>query len=161
MLVHESLVVRMRGISNRDIQNFLLGKVTHFQGVYSSNNIPRCIVGMKKFTLICNHSKLGEPGSHFVTIVGFPNYMLYIDTFGQPCRIKEISNFLNLFDRPIHYNSTQIQSDLSYFCGFYSIMYVLYFEKRFTNTHFGKIKFDSVNLINNDDVCLDAIKQLV
>jgi len=151
----------MRGISNHDIGNFLSGRALHFQGVFSSNNIPQSIGGKENFSFICNHSKLGELGTHFVTVIGFSNLILYIDTFGSPCRIKEISKFLDLQDRPVSYNSTKIQSDSSYFCGFYCIMYVLYFDMIFKKRTVGKIEFDSVNLLNNDSICLDEIKKLV
>jgi hypothetical protein len=151
----------MEGITNKEIDLFLDKKVNFFQGVFSSNNIPAAVSNSKYFSLICNLSREGEIGTHFVTVVGFPNVVIYLDTFGVSCVNKEIKKFLSLLNRPILYNNRQIQSYYSNLCGFYCILYVLYFDRIFEDKKVSKIDFVSQNLMNNDDVCIKEIKKLV
>lgn len=150
----------MSGISNTFIETFLANKVTNFDGVFSADNIPKTIASKTYFIIICNQENEGEEGTHFVTIIGFPDYAIYLDSFGLPCKILRINQFLNSLDRPIYYNDRQIQSHLSNFCGFYCIMYTLYFDKKINGDKVENIFFDSVNLMNNDNSCLNEIKKL-
>lgn len=150
----------MRGISNYEIEEFLSKRTSHFKGVFSSNNIPCALVEKNHFSIICNHAKKGNPGTHFVVVIVFPSQVIYIDSFGKPCKIKGILNFLFSLSRPVYYNSTKIQASSSSFCGFYCMMYVLYFSKIFDKEKVCKIKFDPVNLKRNDKICINEIKKL-
>lgn len=149
----------MEGISNNYIESFLKGRVNSFLGVFSANNLPTSATKKKNFTLICNHENLGEFGSHFITIVGFPNFVYYLDSLGRPCSIASIRRFLQSLERPIFYNSKKLQSPESVFCGFYCILYVLYFDRAFDGITPPKIKFCSNDLLKNDGECIRQIKE--
>jgi len=154
--------VIMNGVTNHYLEGFLKPLTKHFIGVYSADNLPANLSKSKKFSLICNHDKVGEPGSHFITVVHLGFCILYIDSLGLPCRIEDIRNFLLFFQLPVFYNSRQLQSIESSFCGFYCILYVLYFEKMFDSHVFNsKLVFHLNNLILNDQLCIKQISNML
>lgn len=154
--------INTHGISNIYIEELLRPLTTKFIGVFSANNLPKNLIGKKHFSLICNHDNIGEAGSHFISIFHYGFFLLYIDSFGQPCAIDDIQNFLLSFQLPVFYNSRQVQSINSSFCGFFCILFVLYFDQLFNFAVFpSKLFFNSVNLSVNDMLCIDHILKLL
>ena len=148
----------MDGVTNNYIEGFLRPLTNHFIGVFSADNLPTNLSKTKTFSLICNHDKVGEPGSHFITVVHLGFCIFYIDSLGLPCRIDDITNFLGSFQLPVFYNSRQLQAIDSSFCGFYCILYVLYFDKMFESIGFNsKLVFNLDNLALNDKLCIQQI----
>jgi hypothetical protein len=152
----------MDGITNNYIEDFLRPLTTNFIGVFSSNNLPQNLPKTKTFSLVCNHDKVGEAGSHFITVIHCNYFILYIDSLGLLCTISDIRNFLFSFELPVFYNSRQLQSIDSSFCGFYCILYVLYFDN-FLETFVSpsKLFFNSNELSFNDALCINHIVKLV
>jgi hypothetical protein len=116
------------------LSNIFLEKIlkhcSSFVGVYSCNNIPPELTNRDKFSIICNLSPVSSIGSHFISIITFPTYVLYIDSFGVPSISHEISQFLLKIDKPIFYNMKQLQDQKSDFCGYYAAMFVIYFDRK-------------------------------
>lgn len=147
----------MEGVSNHYIDSVLKPICANYCGVFSANNIPISLRKKKVFSIVCNLSNEGQAGSHFVTILSFPNYVIYIDSLGLPCIIEPISNFLSRLNKPVFYNTTQIQSAKSKFCGFYCILFVLLYDRK-PNI---KLSFTRKNLMLNDERCVEYITQIL
>lgn len=145
----------MSGLSNIFIDEFLIKYCDTYCGIYASDNIPSQLLKKARFSIIVNLSKRREKGSHYIAIICFPTYVLYIDSFGVPCYVNTISNFLKSLNRPIKFNLKQIQHNQSTFCGFFTILYVMYHEKPVINIYFG-----AHNLRQNDQLCIEYIKLL-
>ena len=142
------------GLSNVEIENVLMPYCTNFMGVFSSNNIPKELTRRNNFSIICNLSKVGKEGTHFVTIIGSQNNMKYIDPLGLHCFVPSIQDFLKACARPLVHNARILQSPTSFHCGFYCILFIFTSEKNITNVP--AIKFGD-NLRTNDRKCIQYI----
>ena len=145
------------GITNVYIDS-ILSQCTYYRGVFSCDNIPKTLSSIESFAIVCNLSKEDEKGSHFVCIIAFPKYILYIDSFGVPCVEETIKQFLSSLGRPVFYNARVLQSSKSFFCGYFCILFVLYHENQKTNF---KLCFNSDNLLTNDAACVRYICKLL
>ena len=56
-------------LTNNDIDAMLQRNCKQFKGVFSCDNIPEYVQESKTFSIICNLSREGEQGSHFITIL--------------------------------------------------------------------------------------------
>lgn len=148
----------MGGISNHYIESILKPVCDNFRGVYSANTIPVRLLRCQSFSIVCNFSKVGERGTHFVTIIAARDRVLYIDSLGLPCVAQEINTFLRRLKKPVFLNSQQVQDFSSSFCGFYCILFVLYYDKK---TPTFSLMFDTQNLLQNDSTCVKYIQQLL
>ena len=156
-LFNQSACRRMsEGITNHYIESILKPVCKNYFGVFSANSIPRELLKLKEFSIVCNLSKVGEKGSHFVTIVVKPNFTLYIDSLGLPPFIPEICNFLKQLSHQFFYNPHQIQHSSSKFCGFFCILFVLYFSSPPTT-----LVFEEKDLFLNDVLCVNKIKEIL
>ena len=145
------------GVSNHFITSILEPTCEDFRGVFSADTIPVLqLLQYDTSSIVCNLSKVGERGSHFVTIICQPNRVLYIDSLGLPSLVPAINSFLLKFKKPIFCNSRQIQDAASKFCGFYCILFVLYFNRPAT-----PLRFESANLLLNDQLCVKKICELL
>jgi hypothetical protein len=177
------------GISNLYIDALLRPRSAAFLGVFSSDTLPpmAAVPKRKRFSLVCNLSKAGEPGTHFVTVlcnaVEDGGRLLYIDSFGLPCTHPDIARFLQRVCRHrsqqrqqqrqqrrrrargwLH-NTTTLQHPLSKYCGFYALLFGLYAEQ-VKNCHPDRVELSFVDssegdLFANDALCIHYIKQLL
>jgi hypothetical protein len=145
-----------RGLTNLFITAFLTKHSRTFQGTFSADSIPQKLSVRKRFSIVCNLSNENAIGTHFVTIIAFSHYVLYIDSLGLPCFVRDIAEFLNVLRRPVFYNLMQIQHLDSSFCGFYALLYVLYFETRCKI----KLEFSAEQLLANDTLCVEYIMRI-
>lgn len=149
----------MIGLTNFEIERYMHKHALNFRGVYSSNNIDRSLISRRNnFSIICNMSKRSERGSHFVCIVVQPACVTYIDSFGLPCTSLHIRKFLREVNRPILFNCRTIQSLTSSYCGFYCILFALFYDDRML--HKIKLTFSS-DYEANDRKCIKYIRALV
>jgi hypothetical protein len=142
------------GLTNIYIQNFLEQSSKLFRGVFSANTIYPGLLSLNNFSIVCNLSRYAEPGTHFVCILAYPNYVIYIDSFGLECSSSDINEFLVQLNRPIYHSTTQVQAIVSNFCGFFCILQVLAREANIN------IEFSHV-LEENDAICVNYIKSLI
>ena len=141
-----------RGVTNVFIEEILFDNASHFYGVFSNDNVNPNLKYLNRFSVVCNLSNGNEDGSHFVAIIALPTYVLYIDSFGLPCVTENLCEFLSTLNKPVYHNSKQIQDFYSNYCGFYCMLYVLYFDKERLFT----IEFTD-NLKKNDTLCIKYI----
>ena len=148
----------MAGLTNTYIHNFLSTQSSHYKGVFSSNNIDKDLKYLKRFSIVCNLSKYGEIGSHFVSIISFPDYVFYIDSLGLPCIAPSICAFLSSLNKSVFINTRQFQQETSIYCGFYCIMFVLYYDKK---RNF-QLNFNSALMRDNNDAkCIMYVRKLI
>jgi hypothetical protein len=147
----------MAGISNHYISSVLLPFCSEFRGVFSCNTIPAQLLQLERFSIVCNLSKAGEAGSHFVAIIVNPERALYLDSFGLPCVVLEISNFLRRLKKPVFYSTQQVQHFKSKLCGFYCILFVLHFNDPSSSP----LLFETEDLFANDAACVKKICKLL
>jgi hypothetical protein len=146
----------MQGVSNHFIDSILTPTCAEYKGTFSSNTIPTQLLQCETFSIVCNLSPAGETGSHFVTIIAQRERVLYLDSLALPCLVSEINNFLQRLKKPVYSNSQQVQHVKSQFCGFYCILFVLYFNNPVT-----KLLFETRDLHVNDATCVKKIRELL
>lgn len=144
------------GITNIYIQYILSKYCTNFGGVFSSDTIPRKLAEQDEFGIVVNLSDADDKGTHFIAVVSLKTHTLYIDSYGQPCEDDDICNFLSKLDKPVYYNTRQIQSYESNFCGFFSMLFVLHY----CNKSSLSLKF-SKKLVKNDDLCISYLCRIL
>lgn len=155
----------MEGLNSDYISSVLSKRCEFFLGVYAADKLPKQGNGKSNFLIICNLDVAEEKGSHFVTIVSLDDYVLYIDSLGLKCHVKEIAEFLLSLGKPTFYNTRQIQDFRSEFCGYYCILFVLYFNRLLsgdvTDTDIVGLCFDDNDYLSNDSICVNAITKLL
>jgi hypothetical protein len=151
------------GVSNLYIQDAAKTFCSDdFAGVFSSDAIPESLHKRERFNAVCNLSRLGEEGTHFVTLVGRPAAVLYIDTFGLPCHNDDIGQFLQRCGRPVLFNFRRIQSTTSAHCGLFALMYVMFYDRRREAEHpNARLNFSRRDLNDNDQKCFQYISQMI
>lgn len=146
----------MAGITNRFIDSFLVPIANTFYGTFSADNINQQLLHKERFSIICNLSNAHEAGSHFVAIIVMPTYIFYIDSFGLVCFTQPIIDFMNKLSRPVFCNVKVLQDPNSSHCGFFSMLFVLFFDM---NKPF-QLKFVT-QLTDNDSRCTEYIKRMI
>jgi len=116
-----------------------------FQGVYSIDTLP-----LKPKLLVCNTDPSTKPGRHWISIyVSEDGRGEYFDSFGRP-PTKHFVDYLNKHCRNWIYNTKQLQSIISTFCGYYCCMYCIYRSRGFD-------LFKIINLFSTDTAFNDSI----
>lgn len=146
----------MAGVTNKYIDSVLEDTSNLYMGCFSANNIPTKLLTKNEFSVICNLSSKEEIGTHFVCIIRTPDKLMYLDPYGLPCFIDSITTFLARFSKPVFYNSIQIQSLNSNFCGIYCILFVLAYE----NNVLFDLRFAN-DLIHNEQLCISMIEHIL
>ena len=126
----------LHGVPNRDI-------IKHFQspsfrGVFSVNDGANIKRALKKRTeqlfnsCIVNLSKKNTPGSHFVTLMWYPDQkvLYYLDPSGLPPFQWYIEKLLyrTLKTQFVYYNYARFQKLGSNFCAYYCIYFILLYQ---------------------------------
>ena len=155
------------GVTNNYILHTLKNELLAsdlFIGVFSSDTVNlKQIKERSEFIFVCNLSRKSESGSHFVTVIGSKDELIYADSLAQSAELsaplystlkstgKKISPLLH---RPI-------QATLSHFCGIFCIYYSMFFDyKRFPSIKNQK-SFLKKDLYKNHDICLHNIKSII
>jgi hypothetical protein len=141
-----------------------------FCGVFSSDTIPPELAKRStRFSFICNLSRERDEGTHFIAVTCTPRRLCYFDPLGLPCIDASINTFLAACRqgrqprwRQICFSDRTIQHPLSYFCGFYTLLFVLRFEHR---ASWQALPFacdcsgESAALFVNDTLCIQFLKR--
>jgi hypothetical protein len=139
-----------------------------FCGVFSSDTIPAELADRPtRFSLICNLSRERELGTHFVAITCTRQQVYYFDPVGLPCISADIARFLDRcaagrrrWRRRRRRNERTIQHPQSSFCGFYTLLFVLLFDR---GARWQTLRFLGGNrsgtLFANDAHCLSYLKR--
>ena len=125
-----------------------------FDGIFPLQAIPSKLRKKKSFVIIVNI------GYHFVTVYATKDFVYYVDSFGKKPPQTLYSSFLDFCERPVYFNSSQVQSKHSTHCGLYSCLFTIYFSKKIPNftLHFEKKK---TLLQKNDKKCIEFLKTLI
>jgi len=113
-------------LPNFFIASVLKRKCLHFKGVYSADNIDMSLSELESFNIVCNLSNFGENGTHWISIIASPTFIMYIDPLGIQCFNDKIYDFLISCNRSLFFNIKTIQPIKSNFCGFFcnNVLYV-------------------------------------
>ena len=108
---------------------FLLNKdlklKEYFRGVYASNTLPSFLIRGQTHAIVVNLDKSNQPGSHWCAIYILSNgFCIYFDPLGFPPFIPSIITFLENNSTHCQWNAMNIQSPMSYTCGFYTIFFL-------------------------------------
>ena len=156
-------VIPRLGITNELLYRLckqLLSK--DFYGVFSADDIPNNLAAYNSFIIIVNiATKKSTRAGHFVTIVGNSSTINYIDSYGLPCLQPHIKSFLALCYRKICYNTRQIQSFNSKYCGLYALLFACYFDKENNEGNDFQLLFHNNRLKQNDKLCSTYLTQMI
>lgn len=134
-------------------------KRKNFIGVFPADANPD--VKQKTFSIIFNTGNYNSDGEHFVAIYITRNTIYYFDSFGMKASNKNILKFINKYQRKnFYFNSTQIQSKLSNFCGFYCLAFLIANYQKIPMIKFLKI-FSPKKLLTNDKTVISFIMKFI
>lgn len=147
-------------ISNKYIDSILFHLIRKFGGTFSSDDSPN--LSNEVNSIICNFSKRGARGSHFVAFMKRKNDILYIDSLNTsysmlPDDIK-IWMKKQKIKRFSPYYKYQVQDISSTYCGFYCILALL---QETYPTITPRIKLNRQRLLLNDDKCIKLILKII
>ena len=114
-----------------------LQNVKSFLGVFPSDLLPHSIT-TRSGTVIINTDPHTEGGSHWLAIHFEPksSTAYYFDSYGILPFIPTIHAFLRRNCTVWDYNTVQLQSLTSTFCGQYCCMFALYMDRGYTPKQF-------------------------
>lgn len=116
-----------------------------FQGVFSIDTLPN-----KPRLLVCNTDPSNKPGKHWIAIfVDSKQRGEYFDSFGRK-PTKDFEKYMNEHCTNWIFNTRQLQSIVSSYCGFYCCFYCMYRCRGFDLAHI-------VNLFTRDTGFNDSI----
>lgn len=94
-----------------------------FFGVFPIDRLPKNPPPKRPLLLVCNTDKHDKPGKHWVAIYLDKNDRgEYFDSLGRE-PLKEFDKFLKEFSAHYVYNDLQIQSSVSFVCGYHVLLY--------------------------------------
>ena len=95
-----------------------------FLGTFSYDTLPTKV--KYPSCLIVNTQNHDQPGEHWLAIYYNKNKTAeFFDSFGMPPSFFNLQQYLEKSSVSFKFNSTQIQSYKSLYCGLYCIMYLL------------------------------------
>ena len=134
-------------------------KLNNFMGVWLAEKLKYTNrFNKQRFSIIVLFTRY--PGSlrgHYVTIVGYPTKIVYIDSLGKKCTDEDILLFLSSFKRPIEWSKRKVQHRRSGYCGLFAMFFVYFFDKNKRD----KIKFVKKNIRKNDMLVMKYLKKAV
>jgi hypothetical protein len=142
-------------VSNYYIDD-VLKSFHNFKGTFSSNNIPLI---KNNESVICNFSKVGEEGSHFIFLTCYEENLYYFDSLNLSFLPEDVAAYFLHFKNVINL-SKRIQHPNSSFCGFYCILAFLACNFNivfFVNNILTIFKKHS---LENDIICIKLIQCL-
>jgi hypothetical protein len=105
-----------------------------FQGVFSIDTLP-----LDPRLLVCNTDPSNKPGKHWVAIyVDSLGHGEFFDSFGQKSS-RAFEDCMNRHCRTWIFNTAQLQSISSSYCGFYCCIYCMLRCRGFDLTRFVKL----------------------
>ena len=155
------------GLSNGYIYQTLVReiKVSHlFADVYAADTVDVALLKkMRRFIFISNLAESDEIGTHFVCVVGKPNELIYIDSFGLPASTSSsLFSSLRKFDLKIReFYKSPVQHLSSHFCGMFVIYFTLLHDYLRMPITSGLKSFSKSRLRNNEKVLMKNLKNLL
>ena len=145
---------------------FLSGLLNLFEwsepvGIFSSNRIPPDIKKSKSFTIICNLSRHGEPGTHFVSIIKRGGHLLYLDPLAMYIELnRDISTFIESCNpASVIKLARAVQHPKSWLCGYFCVFFSLLYKE--TCERKDIVQFEEKHLQKNDCICIRNIAKMI
>lgn len=138
-----------------------------FKGVYAADRIPLGLAAAPNFTMIVNLGRSRGPDGgppqvgHFVTVVGRPGAVYYVDPFGLPCAQPQVKRFLRLCERPVKFGMRRVQALDSVYCGFFAMLFAMYLNARPRPKFRLMFHATPAKLKSNDQMCLLYLRRLI
>ena len=110
-----------------------------FNGVYSSNNLPKIV---KKGAYVINLDEYANKGTHWIALFVKPKYTVYFDSYSVEHISKETKKFIG--NKDIKANIFRLQAYDSIMCGYFCIEFINYMFK-------GKTLLEYTNLFSPND----------
>lgn len=145
---------------------FLLDLMRRFRwnekcGVLSSNELKSAAKGQENFTFICNMSRTGEKGTHWIAIIRRGSVIWKIDSLCLDFEINpDISSFIKSKNAVVKTLPNSIQSPNSYYCGLFALFFCLYFNKNVMGSNPKLINFINGPSDQNDCICLENLSAM-
>lgn len=153
------------GLSNQYVQNLLsFLSLPSFIGCFPIDLVPK--ITKTPSSLVINLDESYKPGSHFVAVYITSKEIIYFDSFGLKPNVSIKKIFSNI-KIPYKWNKDKIQSDLSQFCGYYCIGFLIsqYLNielENFTGLFFTcKLIECETRLLQNDQLITYFIKSYI
>jgi hypothetical protein len=148
-----------KGLTNQYLEKICKKLFTNtqipFLGVYPGDIHPR--VNKHSFSVIFNTGYSNTNGEHFVAVYVTKTKIHYFDSFGEETIKPKILEFLSGLNKPLcELNCVTIQSDLSNFCGYYCLGFLLSKYKRMATHRFLSL-FTTKPSISNDKTVVNFI----
>ena len=134
-------------LTNFEIEKYY-HNLTRFNGVYSSNNLPK----IKDGAYVINLDEYYDIGTHWIALYVLNNDVTYFDSFGVEHIPKEIKTFIS--NKNIKTNIFRIQAYDSIMCGYFCIGFIDFMFAGKTLTDFTNIFFTKY-FQKNDDIILN------
>lgn len=130
-------------------------------GVFSSNGIPPELSSKSRFSIICNLSRTGQAGTHFIAIIRRDSVILYLDPLALYIELNEdISNFIdNCNVEKVSKMDQAIQHPRSAYCAYFCLLLLLHFNPEVSVE--GAEKFSETKLKINDCICINNIVKYI
>jgi hypothetical protein len=110
---------------NAKVIGQLLRNKVNFQGVFSADTLP-----INPHLLVCNTDPSTKPGDHWIAIhVDNNGRGEYFDSFGRAPN-EHFSRYMDAHCVRWTFNTKQLQSVVSAFCGFYVVVYCKFKSSR-------------------------------
>ena len=141
--------------SSTAIEHYLKSNL-NFLGCFPLDRLPLFPKTFPK-TMIVNTQKSSKSGEHWLALLLTKNKCYYFDSFGWGLLEGEIGKFLKDYYKTVIYSTMCIQHIESDKCGEYCISFIQNVKCQLSYNIF-LLKFDSINLENNDKIFLNMLK---
>ena len=144
-----------KGLTNDYLENITFKFIgSSFLGVYPCDAHPK--IPKKNFSIIFNTGKKDSDGEHFIAISVSNKKAFYFDPFGERPANADIIKFLSSLERTFTWNKIKIQHEVSSFCGFYCLAYLVSLKRRISFSRFKNL-FSIRNLKQNDKKVIEFL----
>lgn len=163
---------KQEGFSNFDLASFLNKlNLSDFLGVAAADTIPLDVLNEESFFTLCvNQDPLAKKGSHFITLVGCPTEILYVDSLALPQYFSEpLYTCMTSLNRPVKtlmQEADRVQSWESKFCAGYCALVCAMYDRNYqpipliSFTRAGKKSVQEKDLAWNDLICQMNLKKV-
>ena len=137
---------------------YVLQNRKEFLGCFPSDSLPPFPTQFPK-SMIINTDKATKAGEHWLGLVLTENKCFYFDSYGLFIFNTNIIKYLQPFYKIISYSNISIQHATSTLCGEFCIGFIKHVKSKITYEKF-LLKFDQLNLINNNIIIQNMISKM-
>lgn len=129
-----------------------------FKGVYSIDTLEK--IDSAPCCFIVNTHKSNQPGEHWLAIyVDHEKNLEFFDSYGNSPERFDLLDYCFSISNKVSWNTQQVQSYSSTYCGYYAVLYLIYKCNNFSLKDF--LRNFSNNPFTNDRFLNKLINQYV